>query len=165
MNLKTDLNQKHLREYAKNDFLRRKIKLNEMDKSLDHKCFETIYNSSLLTILCSIVSAEIDPVKPKFDPLNFEGSQEVSKDLKSLENVLQEFKVILLEDYETFLRQFLSNFPNKILQVIERYNFLLPNYPFEIDVQKPSKTNEPILNDPKTNGTFQQIWFQTLSVR
>lgn len=32
MNLKTDLNQKNLREYAKNEFLRRKIKLNEMDK-------------------------------------------------------------------------------------------------------------------------------------
>lgn len=85
--------------------------------------------------------------------------------MKSLENVLQEFKVILLEDYETFLRKFLSNFPNQILKVIERFNFLLPNYPFEIDVQKPSKTNEPILNDPKTNGTSQQIWFQTVSVR
>lgn len=32
-----------------------------MDKLLDHKIFDMIYNSSVLTILCSIVSKEINP--------------------------------------------------------------------------------------------------------
>ena len=37
--LRVDMNQKNLREYVKNDFIRRKLKLNEMNKMLDHRIF------------------------------------------------------------------------------------------------------------------------------
>lgn len=89
INLKKDLNQKNLKEYVKNDFLRRKIKLNEMNKMLDYKIFKSIYDSSLLKIFKDIISMEINPVQPKLDPLNPGGSSEVSQELKSLENVFQ----------------------------------------------------------------------------
>lgn len=42
-----------------------------MNKELDHRIFDKIYCSSLLNIFVDIVSEELDPVKPKFDPLHF----------------------------------------------------------------------------------------------
>jgi len=36
-----------LKEYIKNDFLLRKIKLKQKDKSLDHRDLDKVYNSSL----------------------------------------------------------------------------------------------------------------------
>jgi hypothetical protein len=163
-NLKKDLNEKNLKEYVKNDFLRRKIKLNEMDKMLDYRIFENIYSSSLLSIFFGIVSGELNPKETNSDPLHSTINFQDSKELKSLENVFQEFKVIILEDYKTFLREFLSNFPDKITEVLSLFSFLLPNYPFDIEVQKPSKTNEPIFKDPNFQGTGQQLWFQTVTV-
>lgn len=37
---------------------------------MDHTAFQKIYNSSLLMIFYDIIKAELDPEKPKFDPLN-----------------------------------------------------------------------------------------------
>lgn len=37
---------------------------------LDHRIFENIYNSSILDIVYDIARDELDPIKPKFDPLH-----------------------------------------------------------------------------------------------
>lgn len=63
--LKEDLNQVHLKELVKNDFLRRKVKMNSMDKLLDHRIFEKIYQDSLLSVFRDIVQQELFPIKKK----------------------------------------------------------------------------------------------------
>lgn len=46
--LKTNLSQQMLKEYIKNDFLLRKIKLKDKNKRLDHRDLDKVYNSSLI---------------------------------------------------------------------------------------------------------------------
>lgn len=46
--LKTNLNQPMLKEYIKNDFLLRKIKLKDKNKPLDHRDLDKVYNSSII---------------------------------------------------------------------------------------------------------------------
>jgi len=48
--LKTNLSQQMLKEYIKNDFLLRKIKLKDKNKRLDHRDLDKVYNSSLIDI-------------------------------------------------------------------------------------------------------------------
>ena len=162
--LKSDLNQSNLKEYVKNDFLLRKLKLNEMNKKMDHRIFDKIYSSSLLNLFDDIVSEELDPRQIIIDPLHAMVDQEPYRELKSLENVFQEFKVIILENYKEFLIEFLSKFPKKLPEVLSTFSFLLPNYPFQIEVQKPLKTNELIIKDPKASHNDQPLWFQEVTV-
>ena len=37
-----------LKEYIKNDFLLRKVKLKQKDKSMDHRDLDKVYNTSLV---------------------------------------------------------------------------------------------------------------------
>lgn len=69
-NLRQNLNQKNLKEYVKNDFLRKKLELSSTDKKLDHRIFEKIYTSSILDIFDDIVREELDPIQPVYDPLH-----------------------------------------------------------------------------------------------
>lgn len=46
--LKTNLTQLMLKEYIKNDFLLRKVKLKDRNKYLDHRDLEKVYNSSII---------------------------------------------------------------------------------------------------------------------
>ena len=46
--LRSNLSQAMLKEYIKNDFLLRKIKLKQKDKSLDYRDLDKVYNSSLI---------------------------------------------------------------------------------------------------------------------
>jgi hypothetical protein len=46
--LKTNLSQHLLKEYIKNDFLYRKIKLKDSAKKLDHRELDKFYNMSLI---------------------------------------------------------------------------------------------------------------------
>ncbi len=45
-----------LKEYIKNDFLLRKIKLKQKDKSLDHRDLDKVYNSSITDMFVEIVN-------------------------------------------------------------------------------------------------------------
>lgn len=63
---------------------------------LDYRIFDKIYSSSILDIFKDIVSEELDPVQPKFDPLHSSLNYQPIKELKTLQSVLQEFKVVLL---------------------------------------------------------------------
>ena len=68
--LKTNLNQTNLKEFVKNDFLRRKINLNLAEKELDHTIFDKIYSSSLLNIFEDIITEALFYKEPKTDPMN-----------------------------------------------------------------------------------------------
>lgn len=48
--LKTNLSQHMLREYIKNDFLLRKVKLKQKEKSMDHRDLQKVYDSSIIDI-------------------------------------------------------------------------------------------------------------------
>lgn len=44
-----------LKEYIKNDFLLRKVKLKQKDKSMDHRDLQKVYDSSLIDMFFEIV--------------------------------------------------------------------------------------------------------------
>lgn len=106
--------------------------MNSLDKELDHRAFDKIYNDSLLSVFCDIVNMEMFPADPIIDPMYAMVDQNPDPELKTLENVFQEFKVILLEDYKDFLIEFLNEYPKNIVDIIKKYSFLLPNFPFKV---------------------------------
>ena len=48
--LKTNSSQQMLKEYIKNDFLVRKVKLKQKEKSMDHRDLQKIYDNSVVDI-------------------------------------------------------------------------------------------------------------------
>jgi len=68
--LRINLTQQMLKEYIKNDFLLRKIKLKQKDKSLDHRDLDKVYNSSLIDIFVEIVRNDLFPEEKQLDPLH-----------------------------------------------------------------------------------------------
>jgi len=48
-----------LKEYIKNDFLLRKIKLKDKNKPLDHRDLEKVYNSSLIDMFTEIINNDL----------------------------------------------------------------------------------------------------------
>ena len=48
--LKTNLSQQMLKEYIKNDFLLRKVKLKQKEKSMDHRDLQKVYDNSIVDI-------------------------------------------------------------------------------------------------------------------
>ena len=87
------------------------------------------------------------------------------RDEKKMKDVFQEFKVLLLEDYREFLIDLFTKFKGDIVKVLQKYYFLLPHFPCEIKVQKPSKTNEPIIVEPKKANEKQSNWFELVTVK
>lgn len=59
--LKTNLSQPMLKEYIKNDFLLRKIKLKDKNKRLDHRDLDKVYNSSLIDMFVEIIKNDLYP--------------------------------------------------------------------------------------------------------
>lgn len=68
--MRINLTQQMLKEYIKNDFLLRKIKLKQKDKSLDHRDLDKVYNSSLIDIFVEIVRNDLFPEEKQLDPLH-----------------------------------------------------------------------------------------------
>jgi hypothetical protein len=50
-----------LKEYLKNDFLLRKVKLKEKDKFMDHRDLQKVYDSSIIDIFVEIVKNILYP--------------------------------------------------------------------------------------------------------
>lgn len=84
-----------LKEYIKNDFLLRKIKLKQKDKSLDHKDLDKVYNSSIIDIFVEIVKNDLYPEVKKVDPLHAMVDTP-EKEVMNLGHVFQEFKIVIL---------------------------------------------------------------------
>ncbi len=59
--LKINLSQTLIKEYIKNDFLLRKIKLKESSKRMDHRELDKVYNSSLIDLFVEIVKNQLYP--------------------------------------------------------------------------------------------------------
>lgn len=59
--LKTNLSQQMLKEYIKNDFLLRKVKLKQKDKSMDHRDLQKVYDNSIIDIFAEIVKNKLCP--------------------------------------------------------------------------------------------------------
>jgi hypothetical protein len=59
-----------LKEYIKNDFLLRKIKLKDKNKRLDHRDLDKVYNSSLIDMFVEIIKNDLYPEVKKVDPLH-----------------------------------------------------------------------------------------------
>lgn len=59
--LKTNSSQQMLKEYIKNDFLVRKVKLKQKEKSMDHRDLQKIYDNSVVDIFAEIVKNDICP--------------------------------------------------------------------------------------------------------
>ena len=110
--------------------------------------FDKIYNDSLIDIFKDIINRDLFPKEKIIDPLHVMVEQK-QEDEKLLKDVFLEFKVLLLEDYKDFLIELFKDYKNDIVKVLRKYYFLLPHFPCKIKVQKPSKTNEPIIIEPK----------------
>lgn len=59
-----------LKEYIKNDFLLRKVKLKQKEKSMDHRDLEKVYESSIVDIFVEIVKNKLYPEVKEVDPLH-----------------------------------------------------------------------------------------------
>lgn len=137
--------------------------MQEANKGLEFPVFDNIYKASLHTLFCDIINRQINPAEIKTDPLHAMVDQTPEISLKNLQLVFQEFRLILLEDYKEFLVQVLDQYPTKLEQVVQNFYFLFPNYPFKINVQKPSKTNEPPIRALVTEE-IQPNWFQEVTI-
>ena len=87
------------------------------------------------------------------------------EDEKKMKDVFQEFKVLILEDYRDFLKELMDHYRERFVKVLDRFYYLLPHFPCEIKVQKPSKTNEPIIIEPKKANEKQSQWFELVTVK
>lgn len=122
-----------LKEYIKNDFLLRKVKLKQKEKSMDHRDLQKVYDNSIIDIFAEIVKNKLCPEVKKLDPLHaMIDPPEV--EVMDLRHVFQEFRIVILENYKKFIVDFLAQFrTDQIQMVIEEYsNILLPCYPFEL---------------------------------
>ncbi len=116
--LKTNLSQQMLKEYIKNDFLLRKVKLKQKEKSMDHRDLQKVYDNSIIDIFAEIVKNKLCPEVKKVDPLHaMVDPPEV--EVMDLRHVFQEFRIVILENYKKFIVDFLAQFtPQQIKMVI-----------------------------------------------
>ena len=101
-----------LKEYIKNDFLLRKVKLKQKDKSMDHRDLDKVYTTSLVELFAQIVKNDLFKEKKKYDPLHImiNPPEPESIDLK---HVFQEFRIVILENYKKFIVDFMAHFKSK----------------------------------------------------
>jgi hypothetical protein len=93
--LKTNLSQQMLKEYIKNDFLLRKVKLKQKEKSMDHRDLQKVYDNSIIDIFAEIVKNKLCPEVKKVDPLHaMVDPPEV--EVMDLRHVFQEFRIVIL---------------------------------------------------------------------
>ena len=59
--LKTNLSQQMLKEYIKNDFLLRKVKLKQKEKSMDHRDLQKVYDNSIVDFFAEIIKTDLCP--------------------------------------------------------------------------------------------------------
>ena len=155
-----------LKEYIKNDFLLRKVKLKQKDKSMDHRDLQKVYDSSLIDMFFEIVKNDIDPEVKKVDPLH--AMVDVpEKEIMDLRHVFQEFRIVILENYKKFIVDFLSCFSKKlIIKVIANYSYLLPKYPFELVLvmhENEYKTEEELKQEMSLRHNGQDLWFSNMT--
>ena len=120
-----------LKEYIKNDFLLRKVKLKQKEKSMDHRDLQKVYDNSIVDIFAEIVKNDICPEIKKLDPLHAMINPP-DPEVIDLRHVFQEFRIVILENYKKFIVDFLAQFKYKDMKkVIEKYSsIILPKYPF-----------------------------------
>lgn len=165
--LKTNLSQQMLKEYIKNDFLLRKVKLKQKEKSMDHRDLQKVYDNSIIDIFAEIVKNKLCPEVKKVDPLHaMVDPPEV--EVMDLRHVFQEFRIVILENYKKFIVDFLAQFtPQQIKMVIEEYsNILLPSYPFELTLvmhENDYKTEEELKQQMALNSNGQSLWFSHMN--
>lgn len=59
--------------------------------------------------------------------------KQIQKNEAIMRDVLSEFRIVLLEDYDTFLYQVISPFSNRLDVIFDRYSFMLPRHPYEAE--------------------------------
>jgi hypothetical protein len=47
-----------------------------------------------------------------------------------MRDVLSEFRIVLLENYDSFLKQVITPFSTKLNVIFEKYSFMLPRHPY-----------------------------------
>ncbi len=128
------MSQGLLKEYVKNDFLLRKIKLKQADWRIDYRELDRIYKGSLVEMFVEIVKGQLYPHQEEKDPLHIMVEAQV-KERFELKHVFQRFRIPILQNYTSFLIHFVSSFkPEQILNVFENYFELLPVYEFNPDL-------------------------------
>lgn len=156
-----------LKEYIKNDFLLRKVKLKQKEKSMDHRDLQKVYDNSIIDIFAEIVKNKLCPEVKKVDPLHaMVDPPEV--EVMDLRHVFQEFRIVILENYKKFIVDFLAQFKtDQIKMVIEEYsNILLPYYPFELTMvmhENDYKTEEELKQQMTLNNNGQNLWFSHMN--
>jgi SPX domain protein involved in polyphosphate accumulation len=93
--LKTNLSQTMLKEYIKNDFLLRKVKLKQKEKSMDHRDLQKVYDNSIVEIFAEIVKNHLCPEVKKVDPLHAMVDPP-DPEVMELKHVFQEFRIVIL---------------------------------------------------------------------
>ena len=151
-----------LKEYIKNDFLLRKIKLKPKDKSLDERDLNKVYNSSLVDIFEEIIKNALYPEEKKVDPLHV---MEVIPEAEAIElkHVFQEFKIVILENYKSFISSLLACFQDdQLVNVIRNYHYLLPLFPFKLEMimhENDFKTEVELNLEMQRRNNGQNQWF------
>ena len=92
------------------------------------------------------------------------------KEVINLGHVFQEFRMVILENYKKFLVDLLSNFnSDQLVNVIKSYSYLLPFYPFEINLfmHEAEYKTEVELNlemaRENNSGQKQNLWFSHMT--
>ena len=156
-----------LKEYIKNDFLLRKVKLKQKEKSMDHRDLQKVYDNSVVDIFAEIVKNDICPEEPKVDPLHIMVDPP-EPEVMDLRHVFQEFRIVILENYKKFIVDFLAQFKLKdIKKVIKSYSdILLPRFPFELNMvmhENEYKTEEELKQRMALNTNGQNLWFSHMT--
>ena len=156
-----------LKEYIKNDFLLRKVKLKQKEKSMDHRDLQKVYDNSIVDIFAEIVKNDICPEIKKLDPLHAMINPP-DPEIMDLRHVFQEFRIVILENYKKFIVDFMAQFKRKdVKKVIEKYSsIILPKYPFELNMvmhEGQYKTEEELKQQMALNSNNQNLWFSHMT--
>lgn len=129
--LRESLDPKMLKAYIKMNFLYRKLKIQpDMINTIGFVEFMDIKKKSVGEMLRDCISGDM-----KLSELCTKDREKAGKQIQKYEaimrDVLSEFRIVLLENYDSFLKEIISPFSNKLELLFDKYSFILPRHPYE----------------------------------
>lgn len=129
--LRVSLDARMLKAYIKMNFLTRKLKIQpDTISKIGFKEFMDIKKISVIETLHHCITNDI-----KLSELSTKEREKVGKQIQKHEaiirDVLSEFRIVLLEDYDSFLKELIQPFAKNLDILFEKYSFILPKHPYE----------------------------------
>lgn len=142
--LRVSLDPKLLKAYIKMNFLTRKMKIQpDMVNTVGFVEFMEIKRRSIVDMLHECIAGDM-----KLSELSTKDREKAGKQIQKFEaimrDVLSEFRIVLLENYDSFLKEIISPFSKRLEQLFDKYSFILPRHPYESEFKLAlSIKNEP----------------------